>query len=153
MKTTIIPISKHISMVTSPLFLLGKEQFLKLLPQNTEQNSLQSISEDLCLQSSEHQPSDSTLLQDILDNLRITNLCWVRLLVHFADSNGVGTSVADCRRTESQERTSTQLCQLSILLGDLFAQIIVGKEPRIVADECSRCCGKGSIVKSTWASG
>ena len=117
----------HISL----LFVFGEKNFFKLLPQNTEQDSLHTIGQNLGFQTSEHEPLDTWFCNDITENLDICQLFWVGLLVHLHHTDWVGASVRYGRGAESQDGTTSQLLELCILLRDLFTQEIVSGEPTV----------------------
>lgn len=117
----------HISL----LFVFGEKNFFKLLPQNTEQDSLHTIGQNLGFQTSEHEPLDTWFCNDITENLDICQLFWVGLLVNLHHTDWVGASVRYGRGAESQDGTTSQLLELCILLRDLFTQEIVSGEPTV----------------------
>ena len=120
---------------TSCLFGFAEKGFLKLLPQDAEEQSLQSIGQYLGLESTEEESTKPTFLDNLLYNLRVANLLWIRLLVDLDDANRVGTRVRHCRRAKSQNGTTSQLRHLGILFRNHFRQRIVREEPRIVTDK------------------
>lgn len=102
-----------------------------MLPQYRKQDTLQTIGQDLGFQSTKHEPRNTRFGEDVTDHLDVRQLIRMRLLVHFDDANRVGAGVRDGRRTEAQQRPTSQFRQLRVLLGDLFRQEVVRKEPTV----------------------
>ena len=119
-----------------------------MLPQDTKQYSLHTIREDLGFEATEHETGDSRLGNNFLNNLGIRDLRGVGLLVNLADANGIGAGVTDGRGTEANDRPSAEFGQLVVLLGDLCAQHVVGKEPGVVAHKGGRGGSQSSVVQS-----
>ena len=66
-----------------------------MLPQDTEQNSLQTVREDLRLKTSKHEPTYTRFGQHVAHYLWIRQLLRMRLLVHLDDANAVTACVTD----------------------------------------------------------
>ena len=115
--------------------LLAEKGFLKVFPQDTEQNTLQTIGQNLGFQTTKHETGYTRLGQHVANDLHVRQLIRVRLLVHLDDANRVGTRVRNCRRAESQQGPTSQFGQLRILLGNGVRQEIVRKEPSVSSAE------------------
>jgi len=129
------------------LFLLGEEDLLEVLPQDTEQYTLHTVGEDLRFQTAEHETGDTGFGNDVLYTLRVGDLCGEGLLVDLDDPDAVGAGVANGRRGESHNGPSSKLGELVVLLGNRGAQVVIRKEPGVVAYEGRRCSGEGSVVE------
>lgn len=115
--------------VLAQCLFLWEEHLLELLPKNREENALHAVGKDLGLQATEHQTSNSRLLNHILDHLRIRQVLRVRLLVNLNDADRVGAGITDGRCAESHQCPTAELAQLSVLLGDLGTQEVVCGKP------------------------
>mmetsp|Transcript_40957 Transcript_40957/g.59850 ORF Transcript_40957/g.59850 Transcript_40957/m.59850 type:complete len:211 (-) Transcript_40957:535-1167(-) len=140
---------KHIYFEYKQCFflLLSKKNLFKLLPQNRKQNSLHTIRQNFGLQSTEHQSLNSTLLNDILDDLGIRYSIGVALFVHLDDTDGVGACVRDGRGAKAKDGPSTQLAHLRILLWYFLREEVVSEEPGIVPHKGGRSSSKGAMVE------
>ena len=123
------------------LLLFRKQNLLKLFPQDGKQDPLHTIGQNLGLQSTKEQPPQPTLCNDIPNYLRVRDGFGTTLLVHLDDSNGVGACITDGTGAESHDGTTTQFSQLRVLLGKLFGEVVVGEEPGVMPNECSRSTG------------
>jgi hypothetical protein len=99
-------VSSSIELLCSALLLIvltsfRKQDFLKVLPQDTKQDTLQAIGENLGFESTKKEPVVATFLDDHADNLRVRELVRVRLFVHFHDANRVGAGIGNGRRGET----------------------------------------------------
>ena len=83
--------------------ILLEELLVNQLPQHREHQALQSVSDDLCLQSSAEQSADAVLFDNSPQCLWVADLLSVGLLVHFDHSNRVTAGITDGTRTESDE--------------------------------------------------
>lgn len=94
-----------------------------------EQNALQTVGQNLCLQATEHKTRYTRFGNDIPHNLHVAQLCRIRLLIHFDDTDGVGASVRHSRGAKSEQSTTTKFRQLSVLVRNSLGQKVVRKEP------------------------
>jgi hypothetical protein len=122
-----------------------------VFPQNTKQDALQAVGENLGFQSSKKESVIATLFDDHAHNLRIRKLIRMRLLVDFHDPNRVGTGITNGRRGKSQNGTAPEFRQLRILFGNFFRQEIVREKPGIVTHKGSGRRRQGTIVESQWS--
>jgi hypothetical protein len=118
-----------------------------MLPQNTKQNTLQSIGKNLGFEASEKEPVIATFFHDHFDNLRVRQLLRMRLFIDLDDANRVGTRIGNGRGGKSQNGTTPEFGQLRILFGNLFRQEIVREKPRIMTDKRGTRRRQGSIVQ------
>ena len=82
-----------------------------MFPQDREENALHAIRQDLRLQSSEKESSDTTLLDNVSHHLKVRQLFRIALFVDLDDTDGVAACVADCRRPFEQTKLSDGLCR------------------------------------------
>jgi hypothetical protein len=131
------------------LFLTSfrKESFFEMLPQNTKQDTLQAIGENLGFEASEKEAVVARFFHDHFDNLRVRQLFRMTLFVDLDDANRVGTGIGNSRGGESQNGAAAQFGQLRILFGNLFRQEIVREKPRIVTDKGGTGGRQGAIVQ------
>mmetsp|Transcript_11097 Transcript_11097/g.30661 ORF Transcript_11097/g.30661 Transcript_11097/m.30661 type:complete len:322 (-) Transcript_11097:107-1072(-) len=127
--------------------LLWKQNLLKVLPQHGEENSLQTVGKDLGLQSAEQETLHAALGDDVAHDLRVRYLFGIGLLVDLADADAVGAGVGDGRGAETEDGTTAELAELRVLLGDAFAEVVVGEEPWVMSDEGGGCGSETSVVQ------
>jgi hypothetical protein len=119
-----------------------------VLPENGKENTLQTIGQNLGLQTTEKEAPHARFLQYIAHNLAVGQLIWMGLLVHLDDPDGIGARVTDSGTAETENGTTTKFLELIVLLRDLFTQIVVGEEPWVVTDKGGRCRSEGAIVET-----
>jgi hypothetical protein len=122
-----------------------------VLPQNTKQNTLQPVGENLGFQSSKKESVTARLGHDHFHNLRIRKVVGMTLFVHFHHSDRVGTGITNSGRTKSQYGATPEFGQLRILFGNLFRQEIVREKPGIVTNERGTRCRQTTIVQGQWS--
>jgi hypothetical protein len=137
-------------LITSPpvTLFLWEQGFLKVFPENGKENTLQTIGQNLGLQTTEKETPNSRFLQHIANDLAVRQLIWMGLLVHLDDTDGIGARVTDSGTAESENGTTTKFLELIVLFGDIFTQIVVGEEPRVVTDKGGRRRSEGAIVET-----
>mmetsp|Transcript_17283 Transcript_17283/g.29787 ORF Transcript_17283/g.29787 Transcript_17283/m.29787 type:complete len:279 (+) Transcript_17283:237-1073(+) len=127
--------------------VLGKQHLLEVLPQHRKHEPLQSIRQNLRLQSSEHQSTNTTLGNHISYHLRITQCLRRTLLIHLHHANGVTARIRHGTSAEPHDGTSSQFAQGIVLLGYLFPEQVVGEEPGVVADEGGTGGGETAVIE------
>ena len=131
-----------------PRLLLREENSLELLPQNAEEDSLQSVGDDLRVEASEHETVDPVLGEDVLDGYGVGDCDLGGLLVDLDDADGVGAGVGDCGAAEPDPGAPSKLLELVVLdLGVLDVEEVVGREPGVVTDERCGGGGEGAVVE------
>ena len=124
-----------------------KQNLLKLFPQDGKQNTLHTIGQNLGLQTTEEQSSQSTFRNHSPHNLWIGNCLRTTLLVHFHHPNGIGTGITHGTGTKSHNGSTAQFSQLGVLLWNFFTKVIVGKKPGVMSYKCCRSAGQTSMIQ------
>ena len=117
-----------------------------MLPQDGKENSLQTVTENLGLESSQKESLHTRFRNNVFDNLQVGQGIWMALFVDLDNADGIGTRVTNGRRTESNQSATAQFLDAIVLLWDAYRQVVVGEEPRVVTDKGGRCSSDGSVV-------
>ena len=64
-----------------------------MLPQNTKEDALQTVGENLGFEAAEKETVVATFLHHHAHNLRVRKLIRMTLFVHFDDANRIGTGI------------------------------------------------------------
>ncbi len=100
--------------------LLRIERFFKVFPQDGKENPLESVTENLGLESSQKESLHARFRNNVADHLKVGQSIGMALFVDLDDPNGIGTRVTDGRRTKSNESATTQFLDAIVLLREAF---------------------------------
>eukprot|EP00415_Alexandrium_ostenfeldii_P001187 UN1187 len=104
------------------------------LPTDREQGSLDAVGEDARAQTAAEEPCIAVLLDDQLCRLEVADGLERRLPGRLEHAQGVGATVRHRGGGETDERVADVLPECEVEGGQDLAELVVGVEPRVVAD-------------------